>query len=49
MGVGSGIKGLELGLLDMCVGEKRKITIPAKLVRNGRKDFEGRSCHAGGP
>lgn len=42
MGVGSSIKGLELGVLGMCVGEKRKITIPPKLIRNGRNEFEGK-------
>lgn len=41
MGVGSGIKGLELGVVGMCVGEKRRITIPPKLVRHGRNEFEG--------
>ncbi|XP_072029466.1 peptidyl-prolyl cis-trans isomerase FKBP7-like isoform X2 [Amphiura filiformis] len=41
MGVGSSIKGLEMGLLDMCVGEKRKITVPAKMIRNGRNEFAG--------
>ena len=42
MGVGSGIKGLELGVVGMCVGEKRRITIPPKLVRHGRNQFEGK-------
>ncbi|XP_072541097.1 peptidyl-prolyl cis-trans isomerase FKBP7 [Salminus brasiliensis] len=32
MGVGEVIKGLDLGLKDMCPGEKRKITIPPSLA-----------------
>ncbi|XP_065108279.1 peptidyl-prolyl cis-trans isomerase FKBP7 [Paramisgurnus dabryanus] len=32
LGVGSVIKGLDLGLKDMCPGEKRKITIPPSLA-----------------
>mmetsp|Transcript_16201 Transcript_16201/g.31124 ORF Transcript_16201/g.31124 Transcript_16201/m.31124 type:complete len:151 (-) Transcript_16201:973-1425(-) len=31
LGKGMVIKGWELGLLDMCVGEKRKLTIPPSL------------------
>ncbi|KAL5005573.1 hypothetical protein ScPMuIL_016731 [Solemya velum] len=31
LGAGSMIKGLEKGLLEMCVGEKRKVTIPPHL------------------
>ncbi|KAG8713167.1 Peptidyl-prolyl cis-trans isomerase fpr2 [Ceratobasidium sp. 423] len=31
IGSGQVIQGWEQGLLDMCVGEKRKLTIPAKL------------------
>ncbi|XP_051565118.1 peptidyl-prolyl cis-trans isomerase FKBP7 [Myxocyprinus asiaticus] len=38
LGVGEVIKGLDLGLKDMCPGEKRKITIPPSLAygENGK-------------
>ncbi|KAK7154496.1 hypothetical protein R3I94_007731 [Phoxinus phoxinus] len=32
LGVGDVIKGLDLGLQDMCPGEKRKVTIPPPLA-----------------
>jgi len=32
LGTGGAIRGLEMGLLGMCVGEKRTITIPADLA-----------------
>ncbi|KAL7865266.1 hypothetical protein SRHO_G00105130 [Serrasalmus rhombeus] len=32
LGVGDVIKGLDLGLKDMCPGEKRKITVPPPLA-----------------
>ncbi|XP_049583757.1 peptidyl-prolyl cis-trans isomerase FKBP7 [Syngnathus scovelli] len=32
LGVGQVIKGLDIGMLDMCAGEKRKITIPSSLA-----------------
>ncbi|XP_066497410.1 peptidyl-prolyl cis-trans isomerase FKBP7 [Hoplias malabaricus] len=32
LGVGDVIKGLDLGLADMCAGEKRKITVPPSLA-----------------
>lgn len=35
------LKGLDLSLFDMCVGERRKIEIPARLAygRKGSKLF----------
>lgn len=35
------VKGLDLSLFDMCVGERRKIEIPARLAygRKGSKAF----------
>ena len=32
LGAGEVIRGFEQGLLDMCVGEKRKLTIPPHLA-----------------
>uniref|UniRef100_A0A3Q2Y4J3 peptidylprolyl isomerase n=1 Tax=Hippocampus comes TaxID=109280 RepID=A0A3Q2Y4J3_HIPCM len=32
LGVGQVIKGLDIGMVDMCVGEKRKITVPPALA-----------------
>ncbi|XP_028250024.1 peptidyl-prolyl cis-trans isomerase FKBP7 [Parambassis ranga] len=32
LGVGQVIKGLDVGMIDMCPGEKRKITIPSDLA-----------------
>ncbi|KAJ3592352.1 hypothetical protein NHX12_007479 [Muraenolepis orangiensis] len=31
LGVGQVIKGLDVGMVDMCPGEKRKITVPSSL------------------
>ncbi|CAB1115146.1 unnamed protein product [Ectocarpus sp. CCAP 1310/34] len=41
LGNGDVIKGLDLSLFDMCVGERRKIEIPARLAygRKGSKAF----------
>ncbi|KAJ8320759.1 hypothetical protein KUTeg_002346 [Tegillarca granosa] len=38
LGMGQVIKGLEKGLLDMCAGEKRKLTIPPRYAY-GSKDM----------
>uniref|UniRef100_A0A3Q3AVV9 peptidylprolyl isomerase n=1 Tax=Kryptolebias marmoratus TaxID=37003 RepID=A0A3Q3AVV9_KRYMA len=32
LGVGQVIRGLDIGMLDMCVGEKRKVTVPSALA-----------------
>ncbi|KAL2071874.1 hypothetical protein VTL71DRAFT_13109 [Oculimacula yallundae] len=40
IGAGKVIKGWELGLLDMCIGDQRKLTIPPAL---------GYGDHANGP
>uniref|UniRef100_A0A3Q0RBQ2 peptidylprolyl isomerase n=1 Tax=Amphilophus citrinellus TaxID=61819 RepID=A0A3Q0RBQ2_AMPCI len=32
LGVGQVIKGLDIGMMDMCPGEKRKITVPSALA-----------------
>ncbi|CAN0231302.1 unnamed protein product [Ectocarpus sp. 12 AP-2014] len=41
LGNGDVVKGLDLSLFDMCVGERRKIEIPARLAygRKGSKAF----------
>jgi len=38
MGGGSVIKGAEIGTMNMCKGEKRRITIPPHLAY-GDKDY----------
>ncbi|XP_037542201.1 peptidyl-prolyl cis-trans isomerase FKBP7 [Nematolebias whitei] len=32
LGVGQVIRGLDIGMLDMCPGEKRKVTVPSELA-----------------
>ncbi|KAM4730863.1 peptidyl-prolyl cis-trans isomerase FKBP7 [Anableps anableps] len=32
LGVGQVIKGLDIGMMDMCAGEKRKVTVPSALA-----------------
>ncbi|MED6247464.1 Peptidyl-prolyl cis-trans isomerase fkbp7 [Ataeniobius toweri] len=32
LGVGQVIKGLDIGMMDMCAGEKRKLTVPSALA-----------------
>lgn len=32
LGVGQVIKGLDVGMMDMCAGEKRKVTVPSALA-----------------
>uniref|UniRef100_A0A3B3IBS3 peptidylprolyl isomerase n=1 Tax=Oryzias latipes TaxID=8090 RepID=A0A3B3IBS3_ORYLA len=41
LGVGQVIKGLDIGMMDMCAGEKRKITVPSDLAfgKNGKDPF----------
>lgn len=41
LGVGQIIKGLDIGMADMCAGEKRKITVPPALAfgENGKGEF----------
>lgn len=42
LGVGQIIKGLDIGMTDMCPGEKRKITVPPALAfgENGKGESE---------
>ncbi|XP_043988021.1 peptidyl-prolyl cis-trans isomerase FKBP7-like [Gambusia affinis] len=32
LGVGQVIRGLDIGMMDMCAGEKRKVTVPSALA-----------------
>lgn len=44
LGVGQVIKGLDIALMDMCPGEKRKVVIPPSLAY-GEQGYGKSSLH----
>lgn len=44
LGIREALKGWDRGLKDMCVGEKRKLTIPPALAYG--KEGKGKTCGA---
>lgn len=44
LGIREALKGWDRGLKEMCVGEKRKLTIPPALAYG--KEGKGKTCEA---